>query len=692
MKLSKEMARINEGGIQPTPKRVKMIFSVMSNPKRIDILRILNARGSATYSELKDIAGFTSKKDSGRFAYHLRKLLGQSLTSLNKSERRYSITNLGKLVLSLARQIEERSIIESGKLYVRSSSDSIDEFNSHKIIQSLVREGNLPLELAQKITEEAESKIYKYQTAYLTGSIIREIVNSVLLEYGHEEYRNRLARLGVPVFDLEEMISNVDSIDNGVEGLLFKTGQRVLNEHLLINKLPKDIADYHLSGALHITNPGVWSLLPDTIFISAKDLLEDGLDLGGKYLDVSRITSSTLDDLVSALSVAISLVSREASQEVVIDGLSAILSRHANNASELEGKLTGAFVTASAASRYGRPPTTVSIRLRPDDDTAGPILNAYRNYTQMTPIPRIGLVIDYDQTGILSISQRLAEIISLGGLVAFGRGHLSSRGVTNSSMAASPVSIKLQSVSVNLPRLALESNKDETYFRARLALLLSPTLNAMALRKKDISDLTRRGLNPVLAKNSQYMQRSSISMMINLVGLREAIFNILGYKNDKTGRGILLRAIETAVDVAAKKGKELGDEIRVCMIDGGGAARFAALDDEKYGKNSVLGGTDSDSYTQGVDLLATKIDNLTTKSDEIVECNRLTKILNGGLAVRLIIARDASVDDIRLAIQRTASLVQSFVPVKAVPICGGCGFKDADLSDRCPRCKSPYIL
>ena len=171
-----------DGRLQSTSKRVRMIFSVMASPNRIDILRILNSKGPLTYSELKSLAGFKSKKESGKFAYHLRKLLRQSLVALNKSERRYTITNLGKLVLSLARQIEERSIIESGKMYVRTSHDSIEEFNSDKIIQSLVREGSLPLELSQKITEEVENRIYKFQTTYLTGSLIREMVNNVLLE------------------------------------------------------------------------------------------------------------------------------------------------------------------------------------------------------------------------------------------------------------------------------------------------------------------------------------------------------------------------------------------------------------------------------------------------------------------------------------------------------------------------------
>jgi ribonucleoside-triphosphate reductase len=109
--------------------------------------------------------------------------------SLNKAERRYTITNLGKLVLSLARQIEERSIIESGKLYVRTTKPSIEEFDSNKIIQSLVREANMPLELANKITEEVENKIYKIQTSYLTSSLIRETTNSVLVDHGYDEYR-----------------------------------------------------------------------------------------------------------------------------------------------------------------------------------------------------------------------------------------------------------------------------------------------------------------------------------------------------------------------------------------------------------------------------------------------------------------------------------------------------------------------
>ena len=685
-----------DGRLQSTSKRVRMIFSVMASPNRIDILRILNSKGPLTYSELKSLAGFKSKKESGKFAYHLRKLLRQSLVALNKSERRYTITNLGKLVLSLARQIEERSIIESGKMYVRTSGESIEEFNSHKIIQSLVREGSLPLELAQKITEEVENRIYKYQTTYLTGAVIRDMVNSVLLEHNHEEYRNKLARLGMPVYDVQEMVSNLDDVDNGAEGILFKAGQRIFAEHLLTNILPKDVADSHLSGDLHISNPGVWSMIPDTIFVNVKELIDDGIDLGGKYLDVSRITpSKQLDEITSSLSIIISLLSKEASQEIVLDGLVTLFTKHSKSLSELEQKLTNAFATASTTSKYNKISTNISIRLQLGTDTKiiNSIINAYKNYLTITPIPKIGLIIDNEKGKITDVSQSISEILLLGGKVMIAKGQISSNGVTNgSTKSTTPLAITLQSVSINLPRLAFESNKDETYFRARLALLMKPALDSMALRKKEISDLTRRGLNPILAKNTQYMQRSSVSLVINLVGLRESVFNILGFKDNKDGRAILHKVIQTAVDVGAKKGKELGDNVTICMTDTEGSTRFARLDGEKYGKNSSLNSMESDFYSQGTVINSSEIHDYTNKTEVISESNKLSKLLNGGLLITLDIDKDLKVDEIKKSIEKTTELVPSFKLVRQTSICGECGFKDQPFEDKCPKCKSPYIV
>jgi len=372
-----------------------------------------------------------------------------------------------------------------------------------------------------------------------------------------------------------------------------------------------------------------------------------------------------------------------------------MFSKHSKSLPELEQKLTNAFATASTTSQFNKKSTNISIRLQLGSDTKiiNSIINAYKNYTKITPIPKIGLIIDYDKGKITDISESVSEIISLGGKVMFAQGQTSSFGVTNgSTKSTGSLSIMLQSISINLPRLAFESNKDETYFRARLALLMKPALSSMALRKKDISDLTRRGLNPILAKNTQYMQRSSVSLVVNLVGLKEAVFNILGFKDNKEGRNILHKVIETAVDVAAKKGKELGDPVIICMTETEGSHRFATLDGEKYGKNSALNSMENDFYSQGVVINASEIADYTNKSEIITESNKFSKLLNGGLLVTLNIDKDAKVDEIKKSIEKASTLIPSFKPVKKISICGECGFKDEPFEDKCPKCKSPYVV
>jgi ribonucleoside-triphosphate reductase len=188
------------------------------------------------------------------------------------------------------------------------------------------------------------------------------------------------------------------------------------------------------------------------------------------------------------------------------------------------------------------------------------------------------------------------------------------------------------------------------------------------------------------------MQKSSVSLIVNLVGLKESVFNILGYQNNKEGRGILHKVIETAVDVAGKKGKELGDSVAICMTETEGSHRFATLDGEKYGKNSALHSMESDSYSEGVVINASEILDYTNKTEPISECNKFSKLLNGGLSVTLNIDKDAKVDEIKKSIEKASTLVSSFKPVKKITICGECGFKDELFEDKCPKCKSPHIV
>jgi len=678
--LDSQLKDSKKGGVlESASKRVRMIFSVMASPNRIDILRILNTKGPLTYSELKALAGFKSKKESGKFAYHLRKLLRQLLVALNKAERRYTITNLGKLVLSLARQIEERSIIESGKMYVRTSRHTIEEFNSHKIIQSLVREANLPLEQAQKITEEVENKIYKFQTAYLTSSLIRETVNSILIEHGHEEYRNKLARLGLASSDIVEMLSGDGAT---VDSVMARTASSVFSEYLVFNTLPKDIADMHLAGEINISNAGVWGLLPDTVFLDLSEL-EDGLDLKGRSLNVTRIPAiKGSDDAIAALPALVSLLSREASAEVVIEGIVSPLLKNMKDPEDIASRFARVLTASSAAPSYsaGLPVTTIVVPDGLDTRQLNALLDGYKKYVDATPAPRLGLAL----AGRMKDSfDHVAAVVRSGGIISIGSGVRASSGIRKSG-SKGVASMSLHSLSINLPRLAYESNKDETYFRAKLALMIKPSLQAMSMRKKTIVDYAKKGLLPSLASATQSMQRGTSTIVINLTGARESVYNILG----ESSGDVLQKVLKTAVEVAATQGKQLGEEgASIAMVSDDSGERFARLDSEKYGKVSFTEFPNTTSYSQGMTLNGREI--LSDRAT-VQECIAIDKLLNGGFAASVDVS-DLSAGEVKSAIEAAVELPFLRARIR-LTVCTTCGRRSRAAADKCEHCKSPQKL
>jgi ribonucleoside-triphosphate reductase (formate) len=678
-------------GILQAAKRVRMIFSVMASPNRIDILRILNSKGPLTYSELKSLAGFKSKKESGKFAYHLRKLLRQSLVALNKAERRYTITNLGKLVLSLARQIEERSIIESGKMYVRTSRHSIEEFNSNRITQSLVREANMPLEQAHKITEEVENKVYKFQTVYLTSSLIRETVNSILIEHGYEEFRSKLARLGLPGSDISEMFNNPLYSKNGVEGILSETSLAVFSENLLFNMLPKDITDMHLAGELNISNTGLWNLVPDTVFIDTRNIVENGLDFKGKYLNVSRLKPiRTLDDITEILPVLISVLSRETSREIILDNFVCSISKSIQESSEsIEAAFSRAFISSSISRSFsssGFPVITFPIYLDESSITRS-ILAAYMKYLDHTPIPTIALsLVGKDHESLGANSDLIASIVKNGGILSASKNFRSHMGIVKNAADEKASSIvSLQSLAINLPRLAYQSNKDETYFRARLALMIKPAISALLARKNSILEMIRREMLPVMANITQMMQLSRMNLVINLTGVRESVYNILGHEFD--GEEIIQKVLHTAVEVASDQGKQVGDDsIRIAMITDDSSTRLASLDSEKYGNMYRQAGDKMmiKSYSQG--LLINGRDLLANSGPIIESTNSIDELLNGGVSIN-VDTSDLEDNELIESINKSYGF-NFFTPIYRNKICSSCGTKISMSSGVCKSCGS----
>ena len=597
------------------PARVQMILKAIANPKRTRVLRILNSKGSLAYSELKGMVGYRTKNESGKFAYHLRQLRKHSLVYANKNEKQYTITNLGKMVLSMIKQVEERSVVESGQMYVRTSSMAIEEFNSDKILQSLVREGRLPMDMAERVTVEVEKRIRKYQADHLTGPLIREMVNAVLLESGQEEYRHRMTRLGMPAYDVQEMLT--DSAPAGLDSVAMAVGRSILSEYLMTNTLPKDVADMHMGGYLNISDPAGWSLVPDTLFVEAADLLDGSVSWGAGTPRMAPEGGAAAD----ALSAALRRISWEASGEVVVDGMEGVMRQYG----------MAADVLARALAAVHRGGARITMRVPLEDDAAGTMLDAYKEYIGMASDLRVGIVADPGDGIVDGFADVLAELSTEGGSVGVGRGRVAASGVTDTG--GEGTTLKLHSMAVNLPRLAYTADSDEKYFRVLMAMRVAPAIAALKERRKDIMDITRRGLNPFLASKAPYDKKGTVQLLINLVGMREAVGDVMGYTGEKT-HPVCIRGIKTAV-ASAKKERRGGVSVDVCMAPSMGSARLVELDGKEYGKVKIPMAARGGEYGQGraVDIQEAIV--VTASDSMAAEIRETAAVLGGGLYVGL---------------------------------------------------------
>jgi anaerobic ribonucleoside-triphosphate reductase len=235
-----------------------------------------------------------------------------------------------------------------------------------------------------------------------------------------------------------------------------------------------------------------------------------------------------------------------------------------------------------------------------------------------------------------------------------------------------------------LPRLAYESNRDETYFRAKLALMIKPSLTAMSLRKKMVVDYVKKGMLPAFASASQLMQMSTASIAINLTGTRESVYNILGESSDE----VLQKVLKTAVEVTAGQGKLLGEEgAGIAMVSDDSSTRFAALDSEKYGKISLTQSQNTTSYSQGMTLNGRDIIN--NAGSSIQECLAIDRLLNGGFAASLDLT-NLSLGEMKSAI---GSAIQELPFIRlsiGFTVCTSCGQRSEGGVDICEFCKSPH--
>ncbi|NVM16210.1 MAG: hypothetical protein HWN80_00735 [Candidatus Lokiarchaeota archaeon] len=265
-------------------------LKILGQKIRIDILKKLSLNSQPLpYSSLqKEVLG--SNPNAINFSFHLKALKNSVL--IESSEKGYILSTIGKQILKNIVSIEQILNDKNETLMIRTSKYSKEPFNTSKIEDYLIKEGQVEKFLAKQIAKEVKERLSKTNIEYLTTPLMREYINAILLESGQEDIRHKLTRLGTPPFEVFKLFDK-NSINS--EKFLSKLGSDVSEQFLLLNLLPKNLADSYLSGELVLLNLNYWSLRPLGLFIDTESILEhisnqNAIDLNNLSSSINQIS------------------------------------------------------------------------------------------------------------------------------------------------------------------------------------------------------------------------------------------------------------------------------------------------------------------------------------------------------------------------------------------------------------------
>ncbi len=91
-------------------------------------------------------------------------------------------------------------------LFVRTSEETISDWDRSKIVDALIRETMVDRDTAFVISRGVEELIMRSGIKVVTAPLIRELVNAKLIEKGLESARKMHTRLGMPIYDVDSLI------------------------------------------------------------------------------------------------------------------------------------------------------------------------------------------------------------------------------------------------------------------------------------------------------------------------------------------------------------------------------------------------------------------------------------------------------------------------------------------------------
>jgi ribonucleoside-triphosphate reductase len=194
--------------------------------------------------------------------------------------------------LKVAKKKRKKTDITDFALLVTAESEAeLTPWNRHKISQALVKEANIPLKVANRVAHNVEKKIIASGMKQVATGFIRELVDSELLELGYGKKIKEQTSLGIPTYDLQELIfskslENSNIASHNPEAVNLVIAETTLKQYALNNIFSRDLATAHLEGKIHLHDLGY----PVRVYCSSHSL--EYIKKYGLHLEKLEIISS----------------------------------------------------------------------------------------------------------------------------------------------------------------------------------------------------------------------------------------------------------------------------------------------------------------------------------------------------------------------------------------------------------------
>ncbi len=145
---------------------------------------------------------------------------------------------------------------EDKTIFVKGTNQEVSPWDKTKIIAILMDESGIPFNIAEKIADDVQKAVFSSNLKTISSSLLRELVNAKLVEYGYSKILNKTRRLGLSTSDVKEVITN--PIPYGgyapVTPALSSNyiSDTVKRQFSAFNVFPEKLINYHYEGRLHI--------------------------------------------------------------------------------------------------------------------------------------------------------------------------------------------------------------------------------------------------------------------------------------------------------------------------------------------------------------------------------------------------------------------------------------------------------